>query len=51
MCKCKLLNDIEQCRREMIYLASYSSLSSKPVVNISKKLDKLLNLYDNEKKN
>lgn len=50
MCKCKLLKDIEQCRKEMIEIASYSSLSSQHVVDISKKLDNLLNLYEKRTK-
>nr|WP_082677321.1 aspartyl-phosphate phosphatase Spo0E family protein [Bacillus sp. FJAT-29937] len=45
MCERKLLKDIENCRREMIDLASSSSLCSQQVVDMSTKLDRLLNLY------
>lgn len=41
----QLLVEIEQCRREMISLASHSSFSNKKVVEISTKLDRLLNKY------
>ncbi|MBY0122843.1 aspartyl-phosphate phosphatase Spo0E family protein [Bacillus sp. S/N-304-OC-R1] len=50
MCVCKLIKDIEDCRKEMIEMASYSSLTSPQVVDISKKLDKLLNLYEKRTK-
>ncbi|MEH7125579.1 aspartyl-phosphate phosphatase Spo0E family protein [Bacillus sp. JJ1532] len=50
MCDCKLLKDIEDCRREMIYLASSSSLCSQQVVDMSTKLDRLLNLYYTQNK-
>ncbi|QED45993.1 aspartyl-phosphate phosphatase Spo0E family protein [Cytobacillus dafuensis] len=50
MCKNVLLKDIEDCRKEMIKLASHSSLSDKQVLDMSKKLDQLLNLYENHMK-
>ncbi|WNS75650.1 aspartyl-phosphate phosphatase Spo0E family protein [Bacillus sp. DTU_2020_1000418_1_SI_GHA_SEK_038] len=51
MCECKLLKDIEDCRREMINLASSSPLSSQRVVDMSTELDRLLNLYYTQIKN
>ncbi|MDZ5474159.1 aspartyl-phosphate phosphatase Spo0E family protein [Bacillus sp. 31A1R] len=45
MCVQDLLEDIESCRREMVHLASHSSLSNQKVVEISTKLDQLLNKY------
>ncbi|WP_442597557.1 Spo0E family sporulation regulatory protein-aspartic acid phosphatase [Neobacillus sp. D3-1R] len=41
----KLLVDIERCREEMIDLAINSSFSNKRVVDLSTKLDVLLNRY------
>jgi stage 0 sporulation regulatory protein len=41
-----LLKDIERCRREMVQLASDTSLSNDQVVEVSTKLDKLLNKYN-----
>jgi hypothetical protein len=41
----QLLVEIEQCRKEMIQLASHSSYSNSKVVEISTKLDGLLNKY------
>lgn len=41
-----LLKDIEEHREKMIYLASRSSLSHPTVIDISAKLDELLNKYD-----
>jgi hypothetical protein len=41
----QLLVEIEQCRKEMIHLASRSSYSNNKVVEISTKLDGLLNKY------
>ncbi|HYK71782.1 MAG TPA: aspartyl-phosphate phosphatase Spo0E family protein [Pseudoneobacillus sp.] len=43
----KLLVDIERCREEMIELANNSSFSNKRVVELSTKLDRLLNCYYN----
>ncbi|MFE8698749.1 aspartyl-phosphate phosphatase Spo0E family protein [Cytobacillus sp. FJAT-53684] len=45
LCESELLKEIESCRKEMIDLAVHSSLSSKQVVETSKKLDRLLNSY------
>ena len=42
-----LLKDIEQCRKEMVELAARTSLSNQRVVDISIKLDLLLNKYYN----
>lgn len=41
----KLLNEIEECRQEMLELSSKYALNSEAVILISKKLDKLLNKY------
>lgn len=41
----KLLNEIEECRQEMLELSSKYALNSDAVILISKKLDKLLNKY------
>jgi len=43
----KLLKDIEEHRREMVYLAKHTSFSHPRVIDISIKLDKLLNKYEN----
>ncbi|MBM4765409.1 aspartyl-phosphate phosphatase Spo0E family protein [Bacillus sp. B15-48] len=40
-----LLKEIENCRKEMVNLASKYSLSHGEVIETSKKLDKLLNEY------
>ncbi|MDQ0415766.1 MULTISPECIES: aspartyl-phosphate phosphatase Spo0E family protein [Mesobacillus] len=40
-----LLKDIENCRNEMVDLAAKTSLSNQRVVDISTKLDHLLNKY------
>lgn len=40
-----LLKDIENCRIEMVDLAAKTSLSNQRVVDISTKLDHLLNKY------
>lgn len=45
MCLDSLLEDIEKCRYEMVQLASHTSLSNQRVVDISTKLDRLLNKY------
>ncbi len=45
MTKDTLLTDIERCRKEMLELAAHTSLSSQRVVDISTKLDSLLNKY------
>ncbi|CAM4091516.1 Spo0E family sporulation regulatory protein-aspartic acid phosphatase [Mesobacillus thioparans] len=45
MCAETLLKDIENCRKEMVELASKTSLSNQRVVDISTKLDHLLNKY------
>jgi len=47
MCAETLLKDIEQCRKEMVELATKTSLSNQRVVDISTKLDRLLNKYYN----
>ncbi|OLN21384.1 hypothetical protein BTO30_15245 [Domibacillus antri] len=44
-----LWNEIENCRYEMISLAMKTSLSDIKVIEISKKLDELLNEYDDSK--
>ncbi|MGV2942314.1 aspartyl-phosphate phosphatase Spo0E family protein [Mesobacillus sp. LC4] len=46
MCANTLLKDIENCRKEMVELASKTSLSNQGVVDMSIKLDHLLNKYD-----
>jgi hypothetical protein len=43
----KLLQDIEECRKEMVQLASRTSLSSHRVIEASTRLDSLLNKYSN----
>ncbi|MFS0674922.1 aspartyl-phosphate phosphatase Spo0E family protein [Ornithinibacillus sp. 179-J 7C1 HS] len=40
-----LLQEIEQCRKEMITLSNKYKLTSEVVVATSKKLDNLLNQY------
>jgi hypothetical protein len=45
MCAETLLKDIEKCRKEMIELAAKTSLSNQRVVDISTRLDHLLNKY------
>ncbi|MEN2467931.1 aspartyl-phosphate phosphatase Spo0E family protein [Ornithinibacillus sp. FSL M8-0202] len=40
-----LLQEIEQCRKEMITLSNKYKLTSEVVVETSKKLDNLLNQY------
>jgi hypothetical protein len=45
MCAETLLKDIEKCRIEMVELAAKTSLSNQRVVDISTKLDMLLNKY------
>lgn len=40
-----LLKDIEKCRKEMVELAARTSLSNQRVVDISIRLDRLLNKY------
>lgn len=45
MCAETLLKDIENCRKEMIDLAAKTSLSNQRVVDISTRLDHLLNKY------
>ncbi|MEW8986379.1 aspartyl-phosphate phosphatase Spo0E family protein [Mesobacillus jeotgali] len=45
MCADTLLKDIENCRKEMVELAAKTSLSNQRVVDISTKLDHLLNKY------
>ncbi|MBU8880186.1 aspartyl-phosphate phosphatase Spo0E family protein [Bacillus sp. FJAT-29790] len=47
MCECNLLRNIEICRKEMIDLAAHTSLSNRQVVDMSTKLDGLLNTYIN----
>lgn len=42
---CKLLNEIEQCRTEMIKLSYSYPLTSEIVVQTSRKLDELINEY------
>ncbi|MEY8738131.1 aspartyl-phosphate phosphatase Spo0E family protein [Bacillales bacterium AN1005] len=46
MCEQKLLKDIEEHREKMIYLANLTSFSHPKVIDISAKLDELLNKYD-----
>lgn len=41
-----LLKDIERCRKEMVQLATRVSLSDDQVIEISAKLDHLLNIYN-----
>lgn len=43
----KLLKDIEDHREEMVYLANLTSFSHPKVIDISIKLDELLNKYEN----
>jgi hypothetical protein len=45
VCADTLLKDIEICRKEMVELAAKTSLSNQRVVDISAKLDHLLNKY------
>lgn len=45
MCSESLLKDIEKCRKEMVELASSTSLSNQRVIDTSTKLDHLLNKY------
>ncbi|MEI2357160.1 aspartyl-phosphate phosphatase Spo0E family protein [Mesobacillus zeae] len=45
MCLNRLLEDIEKCRNEMVQLASHTPLSNQRVVDMSTKLDRLLNKY------
>ena len=40
-----LMKDIESCREEMVQLALKTSLSDQRVIEASKRLDHLLNLY------
>jgi Spo0E like sporulation regulatory protein len=42
-----LEKDIESCREEMVQLALKTSLSDQRVIEVSKRLDHLLNLYSN----
>ncbi|WP_245807783.1 aspartyl-phosphate phosphatase Spo0E family protein [Halobacillus massiliensis] len=42
----KLLNEIENCRYEMTRLTEKYSLTSKHVVYVSAKLDRLMNEYE-----
>jgi hypothetical protein len=41
----QLLRNIEECRRRMIHLASYSTMIDKQVVDASTELDILINKY------
>jgi hypothetical protein len=45
-----LLDEIEKCRLLMVHLANQTSLSSHQVVEVSTRLDTLLNQYDKHKK-
>ncbi|PLR95498.1 aspartyl-phosphate phosphatase Spo0E family protein [Bacillus sp. T33-2] len=45
MCRNSLLRDIENCRKQMVELASLTSLSNEQVLKASTKLDHLLNRY------
>ncbi|UII56118.1 aspartyl-phosphate phosphatase Spo0E family protein [Cytobacillus spongiae] len=45
MCVQDLLKNIEDCRREMVDLAEAYSLSNTQVVEVSTRLDHLLNKY------
>lgn len=51
MNKQTLLKDIEAYRIQMVSQASHSSLSNEKVIELSKKLDNLLNKYDHYIKN
>jgi len=51
MCKQTLLKTIEDYREELLYLASHSSLSNERVIEISQKLDNLLNKYEHLNRN
>lgn len=51
MNKQTLLKDIEAYRIKMVSQASHSSLSNEKVVELSEKLDNLLNKYDHLIKN
>ncbi|HZG72996.1 MAG TPA: aspartyl-phosphate phosphatase Spo0E family protein [Chondromyces sp.] len=42
----ELLNEIENCRNEMVSLAMETSFSNRKVVEISMRLDQLLNEYE-----
>ncbi|MGP7819752.1 aspartyl-phosphate phosphatase Spo0E family protein [Niallia sp. 01092] len=42
----KLLQDIEEHREKLIYLANHTSFSHPRVINISTELDELLNKYN-----
>ncbi|WP_210367099.1 aspartyl-phosphate phosphatase Spo0E family protein [Bacillus sp. REN3] len=45
MCAEALLRDIEKYRKEMVDLAAKTSLSNQNVIDVSTKLDCLLNKY------
>ncbi|WP_084029038.1 aspartyl-phosphate phosphatase Spo0E family protein [Bacillus sp. J33] len=45
MCAKELLRAIEECRSEMVQLASATSYTNHRVVKASSKLDQLLNKY------
>lgn len=51
MRKQTLLETIEDYREELLHLASHSSLSNEKVIEISQKLDNLLNMYDHLNRN
>ncbi|KGX90505.1 hypothetical protein N781_06830 [Pontibacillus halophilus JSM 076056 = DSM 19796] len=42
----QILSQIEYCREEMVQLSTHMPLSSKEVVEVSKRLDTLLNQYE-----
>jgi predicted nucleic acid-binding Zn-ribbon protein len=42
----KILADIEDCRQEMVQTASRTCFMDQEVIDISRKLDDLLNKYD-----
>lgn len=48
MQKASLLKQIEQCRKEMIMLSQSHKMTDDIVIASSKKLDALLNRYQNE---
>ncbi|GAB3062947.1 Spo0E family sporulation regulatory protein-aspartic acid phosphatase [Virgibacillus ainsalahensis] len=47
MSKIRLLEKIEECRKEMISLSDTHELTSDAVISSSMKLDKLINEYQN----
>ncbi|MBU5267899.1 aspartyl-phosphate phosphatase Spo0E family protein [Virgibacillus proomii] len=51
MSNSRLLEKIEQCRKEMISLSNSNALTSEPVISSSMKLDQLILEYLNSQRN